>query len=305
MKAPLKLFCAFALLACCIPAGGQGQTPPWLVQEPYQAVSLAAEENLLRRDVEFLSHALLGGRGTATRGGVEAAAYIARRLRQSGLAPQIQTFSCEAGAGHNIYAVHTGSPKSKRYTLICTHYDSLGERDGVFYPGADANASGVAVLLFLADALKESGANYIFAAFDAHHSGKAGAEAFCSLPYRIASAVSLDTIGSVLAPPNKYRPDFIIALGAKGYERKFFRANMETKLRIYYDYYGSRNFTDYFYRTASDLSPFLRKGIPGVMFTSGITMNTNKATDTASTLDYEILARRACFIRNWLRSIEQ
>ncbi len=39
------------------------------------------------------------------------------------------------------------------------------------------------------------------------------------------------------------------------------------------------------------------------MFTSGITMNTNKASDTPDTLDYDILDRRIRLIAWWLRIV--
>ena len=254
----------------------------------------------LFEDIEHLSHQLLEGRGHATRGAVEASVYILRRMQQIGLDPGIQSFRTERGVGRNVYAVCKGNPRSDKYTLVCAHYDGVGSIDGTVYPGADANASGVAVMLYLAEELKGCGRNFIFVALDAYSERLAGAENFATMPYKLSMVVNLDTIGSTLAPPNKYRPDFLIALGGKAYEKELEKANTETRLRLYYDYYRSKGFTDYFYTRISDQAPFLRKGIPAVMFTSGITMNTNKTNDTASTLDFDVLERRARLIRNWL-----
>ena len=64
-------------------------------------------------------------------------------------------------------------------------------------------------------------------------------------------------------------------------------------------YYGSRNFTQMFYRL-SDQRTFIDNGIPAVLFTSGITMNTNKTRDTEDTIDYEILQKRIFLIYHWL-----
>jgi hypothetical protein len=58
-----------------------------------------------------------------------------------------------------------------------------------------------------------------------------------------------------------------------------------------YTYYGSKNFTDVFYRL-SDQRVFIDNGIPSVLFTSGISMNTNRTRDTAETLDYEVFKKR-------------
>ena len=227
-----------------------------------------------------------------------------RRFQQSGLGCKIQFFRTDKGVGRNIYAVSRGNPRSDRYILVIAHYDGLGIINGNLYPGADSNASGVAVLLHLADSLCLEGRNYIFAALDAHSEGLVGAEQFCRLPYSHSLVVNLDTIGSTLAPPNKYRPDFLIALGGKKYEKQLEALNADgPKLRLYYDYYRSKGFTDYFYSKISDQAPFLRKGVDAVMFTSGITLNTNKPDDSAQTLDYSVLERRADLICTWLNSL--
>lgn len=264
------------------------------------AISLPASAGL-KDDVTCLADPLMEGRGHARRGAVEAQAYLLRRFRQIGLNPSLQSFRTEKGVGRNILAVHQGNPRSTQFILICAHYDGVGKLNGVVYPGADANASGVAVMLYLAEQLKGCGRNFIFAALDGYSERLAGAEVLAEEGgWKLLRVVNLDTIGSTLAPPNKYRPDFLIALGGKKLEKVLESVNTETGLRLYFDYYKSKSFTDYFYTKASDQAPFLRKGIPSLMFTSGITMNTNKAGDTAESLDYAILQRRAELIRNWL-----
>lgn len=254
----------------------------------------------IREDLEHLADPLLEGRGHATRGGTEASFYLTRRLQQCGYEVRYQCFPTSRGLGRNVYAVCKGDARSDKYTLVCAHYDGLGTIDGTVYPGADANASGVALLLYLAGELKMSSGNFIFVALDAYSEKLAGAEAFAGLPFKLSMVVNLDTIGSTLAPPNKYRPDFLIALGGKPFEKQLEAANAGPGLRLFYDYYRSKGFTEYFYTKISDQAPFLRKGIPAVMFTSGITLNTNKAEDTADTLDFEVLERRAALILNWL-----
>lgn len=280
MKGIRKIFAVLLALVCCIP-GRSG----------------------IRGDVEYLSSPMLEGRGSCSRGGSEAAFFIIRRMRALGLEPTVQSFALSGGLGHNIAAVLRGNPGSDKYILICAKYDGLGIINGQIYPGADANASGAAVMLWLAEKLAGNGGNYVFLALDGHTDGFAGAEAAQKLPYKYSLVVNLDTIGSTLAPPNKYRPDFLIALGGKPFEKGMEAANIETRLRLYYDYYRSKAFTEYFYAKASDHVPFLRKGIDCVMFTSGITMNTNKVSDTAETLDFDILERRAELILRWLGSL--
>ena len=77
-------------------------------------------------------------------------------------------------------------------------------------------------------------------------------------------------------------------------------ANRGIGLDLGFDYYGSSNFTELFYRKVSDQRWFLEKGIPSVMFTSGITMRTNKTADTVGSLDLDMLGRRISFISRWI-----
>ena len=261
----------------------------------------------LKEDVEYLSHPLLGGRGVGSTGSVEASWYINRRFRAAGLQTRISFLPTPAGIGHNIIGVHRGNPSSDSYVLVTAHFDGLGTYNGEVYPGADSNASGVAILLALADSLSQSRSNYIFAALDCHDYELAGAEALAAEPWTPSMVVNLDILGSTLAPPNKYRLDFLIILGGDKFEKQYSKLcdqlNEGPGLRLYYDYYRSKGFTDYFYNKASDQAPFIRKGVPAVMFTSGITMNTNKPQDTWDTLDYDVMARRADFILAWLKTL--
>lgn len=70
-------------------------------------------------------------------------------------------------------------------------------------------------------------------------------------------------------------------------------------MEIDYTYYGSKSFTQMFYRL-SDQRVFVDNGIPSVLFTSGITMNTNKTYDSPETIDTEILRKRIFLIYHWL-----
>ena len=261
----------------------------------------------LREDVEYLSSPLLGGRATGSVGAVETTWYVQRRFRAAGLETSMTFLSTSGGVVRNVIGIHRGNPKSSSYVLVTAYYDGLGTVDGVVYPGADANASGVAVLLSLADSLSRSASNYIFAAIDGHNAGRIGAELLAREPWKVSLVANIDIIGSSLAPPTKVRPDYLIILGGDDFEKKnskqFDALNAGPRLRLFYDYYRSKGFTDYFYNSASDQTPFLQKKIPAVMFTSGITMNTNKPADTFDTLDYDVLERRRALILAWLKTL--
>lgn len=171
-----------------------------------------------------------------------------------------------------------------------------------------ANASGVAALLALARELPAScrgEVGIVFVVFDGHTADLAGSGAFLERfreQYPPILMVNLDQLGSSLAPVRKGRPDYLIALGGDRYRFALESANRGPRLDLSYDYYGSRAFTDLFYRRVGDQRCFLEAGIPAVMFTSGITEHTNKISDTPATLDYGLLSRRIDLIAAWLRS---
>lgn len=277
----------------------------------------------LEADVRFLADTTCTGRGSGTRGYVEASAYVARRLSEipgavpggSGDSSWFASFELPGGrAGHNVIGVlpPTVQSRNPKYILVLSALDGRGTLNGTVYPGADSDASGVAASLGLAARLSAGPVRpcgYIFAFLDGHCSNCAGASALLSslrardVPLKVV--VNLDIIGSSLSPVVKYYKEYLIALGGAPWSRTMERLNAENRLdlHLYYDYYGSRDFTNLFYRKVGDHKPFLDKGYPCVVFTSGITMLTNKPSDTFETLDYPLMEKRVELICRWLETI--
>jgi Zn-dependent M28 family amino/carboxypeptidase len=100
----------------------------------------------------------------------------------------------------NIAGMCTGTSGAQPVLVVSAHYDHVGVRDGAVYHGADDNASGVAVLLALAEQCvrRPFRHNTIFVAFDAEELGLQGARAFVAEPpiakERIALNVNLDMV---------------------------------------------------------------------------------------------------------------
>lgn len=259
---------------------------------------LSAEAGL-KEDVTYLSDGVCAGRKTGDRGAVEASWYIMQRLASNGMKPVMKAFVKDGITGHNIICENNGKGSP---ILIMADFDGLGTIDGVMYPGADANASGVAGLIHLAGLLKDSGRKFIFAATDAGRNGHAGSEALLQLMKgrNLKMVINLDTMGSALAPVKSYYTKYLIVLGGEAYRKGLEKAGEGLGLKLYYNYYGSREFTDMFFSKLGSQAPFVRSGIPAVMFTSGITDNTGKPADTADTLDYELFEQRLTLISNWL-----
>lgn len=297
-----------------------------------------AQENI-RRTVEYLSSKTLQGRGKNTLGHSEAALFIAGKFRDAGLLRicggygQSFIYGEEKICGHNIIGMLPGrdGSASGKYTVIGTHYDHLGTIDGIVYPGADANASGIAAMLELVrmfKAQRDDGVNYggnvIFVAFDANLEEYRGSAAFWDAlssgnfrdpstgrsitPDKISLMVDLDQLGSSRAPVHKKRKDYMIVLGedrlpkAKqgilGKCNSFYGCNLD----LCYSYYNSEAFTKMFYRLG-DRRHFIDNGIPTMMFSSGITDLNNKHRDNYRMLDYNVFRNRIILIFRYLEKI--
>ena len=317
----------------CLNASARGD---WKAEQE-KALAEITEKTLLR-EVSFLSDSLCSGRATGTRGAVEAAFWIERKFKKAGLLPINGNFGSHfttpAGAtGHNITGMIPGalSMPRDRYIIVGAHFDHLGELDKKMYPGADANASGTVALTSLADifaAMKEMGrvydSNIIFAAFDAKEMGMSGSAALWKLieygmlkdplsgetvtKEKITAMINIDQVGSSLSPIHGNRPDYLLMLGTDSLPKDK-RMNLEAcnmlhdiNLDLCLSYYGSKTFTDVFYRL-SDQKVFVENKIPAVFFTSGITMNTNKTRDNAESLNYEVLRKRINLMYHWIESM--
>src|SRR5262249_36264463 len=141
-----------------------------------------------------------------------AARYIAQAFERAGLKPafgnsffqpipsKLDDGTNPEGSflGRNVAGIVPGSdPKLKdEWVLLSAHFDHLGVSNGKLYPGADANASGVAMLLEVAERFAQQKARprrtLVFVAFDLEEVGLLGSTHFAThtpLPFRGLKAV--------------------------------------------------------------------------------------------------------------------
>lgn len=328
MRIVQKIALLTVVLASFLPAQAQIRTRTMRSGRSgaYNLESILTQQAITNQ-IEFLADTLCQGRAMESPGGSEAAFWLSRQFDFYGVKPMgetfVHSFSTGTKVGHNVLGVVPGT--SGRYIIVAAHYDGLGLLDGSFYPGADSNASGVVAMLQLSH-LFESRTPFIplevgiiFVALDGKQFSMAGAQALYD---EIASGalrdpisgrslsrkdidlmVNLDILGSTLEPVHKGVPNFLIMLGGESYRRDLLRMvnrTLDEEMDLSFDYYGSKDFTEIFYNRISDQKVFVEHGIPSVMFTSGITMLTNKQDDTLESLDIEVLHRRIVLIYRWL-----
>jgi Zn-dependent M28 family amino/carboxypeptidase len=133
-----------------MPSSGSADTAESLTQNH----SLIAEQ--IKKDVVFLADSI-GQRNMHTPGTMDASVdFIRQRFESLGFIPETQNYTLRRGryagrSASNIIAEIPGSEKKDEIIVIGAHYDTVPHS-----PGANDNASGVAVLLSLAGELADS-----------------------------------------------------------------------------------------------------------------------------------------------------
>jgi len=186
----------------------------------------------MKEDVAILANDSLNGRKTGSDGERKAADYIAKRFEDLGLQPKgsegfFQKFTYKASknphqeaeftaenndstkTGQNVIAYLDN--KAENTVVIGAHYDHLGMggegslyREGeAIHNGADDNASGVAMMLHLADSLQKKDSpknnNYLFIAFSGEEEGLLGSNYFVKNPTmdtkKVTYMLNMDMVG--------------------------------------------------------------------------------------------------------------
>lgn len=265
--------------------------------------------NLLKEDVSVLANDTFEGRETGTLGEREAAEYISKRFLDMGLTPKgtngfNQTFSFKpkrdphgkvAYVNTSEDSTITGSNvlgyidnKSKYTIVIGAHYDHLGyggenslyrgEKKEI-HNGADDNASGVAVMLQLAEKLKGANKdnNYLFVAFSGEEEGLLGSNYFVKNPTvdlkSINYMINMDMVGRLKA-------DSTLAVYGTGTSPRFKQTLNATNKRF-------KLIENESGVGPSDHTSFYLNDVPVLHFFTGQHEDYHKPSDDSDKLNYE------------------
>ena len=270
----------------------------------------------LRSHVEALCNWDMEGRAAGTEGEREAAAYVYRALSDAGVVmltdARGQDFKIaqdgDSLSSCNIVGIVEGSDPSLReeYIVVGAHIDHLGTHtltiDGEpvvqVFPGADANASGVAVMLELARLVNEYKGLFprsiIFVGFGAGEKGVAGSWYFVNRAFEqirsVRAMVDLDMLGRS---------------GEAARFRYFSQMDPSECRRILEQTREEPVVTwpELMQQTipSSDYLPFYERNIPVFLFTSGVSREYRTIRDVPGLLDYEAMEARCNYLYHFLR----
>jgi hypothetical protein len=268
-------------------------TPPMAklaLREPLAELPPVFSEERMMATVRALSASELKGRGLRTPEIDRVAEMIAVKLKDAGL----EVLPVDPSM-HNVIGVLRGTKPewANSSVVVGAHYDHLGvSKDGIVHPGADDNASGVAVLLELARQMASSGASQrtvIFVAFTGEESGLLGSKRYvgAASPWPASQAigmVNLDTVGrlfggKILVLGSNSATEWIHIVNGAGYVTG---APVEAVM------------TD---PGGSDQKSFIEIGVPAVQLFTGAHADYHKPGDTADRIDGAGLVKVAAVTR--------
>lgn len=280
-------------------------------REPIAVLPPVFSSELMTETVRYLSGAELKGRGFGTEGLEKAAEFISGKFKEYGLVPagdmdgsyfQIWEDPEHRKTMKNIIGVIPGKKKEMlgQSVVVGAHYDHLGmgwpdvreENKGKIHPGADDNASGVAVLIELARMLGRSlnpDRSIVFVAFSGEEAGKRGSRHYVSEQKvypadKAIGMVNLDTVGRL----GRKKLLVIGAASAKEWMYIFRCAGFVTGVEI--EAVAEK-------LDSSDQVSFEEAGVPAVQLFSGPHLDFHRPTDTPDKIDPEGLVRVASVAR--------
>jgi len=280
----------------------------------------------MKDDVYVLADSTFNGRRTGTEGERQAAEYIEKRFKEIGLEPKgyedgyFQQFTFRPSANPHQDAEFTGlktdstqtgrnvlgyiDNKAETTVVIGAHYDHLGMggegslyREGAaIHNGADDNASGVAMMLHLAEKLqkKNTNNNYLFIAFSGEEEGLLGSNYFVKNPTidtkKVSYMINMDMVGRL----NEENTLAVHGLGTSPVFKQVVLAHKDS-LKISQHDSGIG---------PSDHTSFYLADIPVLHFFTGQHEDYHKPSDDSEKLNYKGMDEISDFIFNIITDLD-
>ncbi|MDN3400823.1 MULTISPECIES: M28 family peptidase [unclassified Pseudoalteromonas] len=208
--------------------------------------------------------------------------------------------------GVNIVATKT--EKNLPVIVITAHYDHLGLKAGKLHPGANDNASGVAALLYLSNALKvQSSYGFVFVATDAEENGLHGSEHFAKTmrQFPVALNINLDMLAIKKSHKRLYA---LTSRSLKNQLTPLFSQIKNTSVELK-PVYSSRkmsrltNTKQIDWHRASDHYSFAKQKIPYVYFSMGADNYHHTAKDTLENINTALYQEAVLLIEAFINQL--
>lgn len=294
------------LLSACLSSQAQFKTG-------YSDIDDSETVTSLKEHVSYISSPSMRGRAAGSDGELETALYVTDVLKEYGVeilsAADGDVFGLKQSSGdtltsRNVVGCVEGYDKDLReeFIVIGARMDNIGVRtvnvNGVptdkIYSGANANASGLALMLELARMLKTNSLalkrSVIFVAFGASLEGNAGSWYFLNRSFpaveKISAMINLDAVGI----PDS---DVLLAFTSSNSDMNAVVGSLSNTLQPVHATITARE------PFPSDHRSFYAMEIPSVMFSTGAYREYGSDRDTYDRVDYEFMERELEYIYNF------
>jgi hypothetical protein len=288
------ILAAFALLFLSTPAASADAVTHAALATALNSI----QEPDLKHHVQTLADDTFEGREAGSRGGRAAGIYLGKEFQEHRLAGAgSQGYYQSFGGGYrNILARLEGSDPAVRdeVVMVSAHYDHVGYGNaqnsygptGYIHNGADDNASGVAGLLEMIEALTllptPPRRTIVFAFWDGEEKGLLGSKHWVSSPTiplsQVVCLVNMDMIGRL----TNNKVEVYGTRTAPGLRRLVALGNRESDLRLDCTWEMIDN---------SDHFPFYERGIPILMLHTGLHGDYHRPSDDVERVQFAGMQR--------------
>lgn len=291
------------LVVSTLLAGSPGDPP-----KPIEIIREAITADAIRASIAELSSDEMGGRFFRSPFAEKAAKWIESRFDTIGLTHGAtketyrQPIDTNVESGPNLIATiaatgaESAAATGNGFIVVSAHYDHLRPKrtgDDRIHNGADDNASGVCGMLAVAQAMKAliakgegPSCTILFIAFNGEEAGLLGSSAYVKAPTvplgQIRGVFNMDMISR--GPPREIFID-----GGKVGElvmAQLKKANESIGLKLRIDEHPD-------WLDRSDQGPFLRKGVPAVLFSVEDHEDYHRVSDQVEKIDAGLAAEVA------------
>lgn len=261
-------------------------------------------QDYMRNVVTYLASDYLKGRGAGTQEEGLAASYIAKEfstIKSAKISIQPFEFALDDSTYHSQNILAFISNHAAETVVITAHYDHIGMGGKLslshvvnqIHNGADDNASGVALMLSLAQHLsrQKTNYNYLFIGYGAHEVGLYGSAFFAENQFKkqkkIRCVVNFDMMGR-LNTENKLYYDCTADLTDRLDTLKIPNLTLtkSTSDRI----------------NTLDTKWLVAKNIPCITLSTGKHSDYHKITDDVQYINFEGMLQIQTFLLDWLTS---
>ncbi len=208
----------------------------------------------------------------------------------------------------DVLGLLPGTDLKDEYVVISAHYDHLGKRNGVLYPGADDDGSGTVSILELAEAFTKAAKDgkgprrsIVFLANSGEEKGLWGSEYYTDHPVypldKTTVDLNIDMIGRSDPDRKGDTLNYVYVVGddklssdlktiSEAQNKKY------TSLDLDYKYNDPADKERIYFR--SDHYNFARNGVPIIFYYDGMLRpDYHRPTDTPDKINYSLMQKRA------------